>query len=123
MEDTMAGDMDMEDMVTDMGTVIITMDTAATMITITMTTITGGQLQMSMARACLSPQHLQVLTRDSLSQYLDSWVTTTITTPATMDTATTTGDSVCSLWPTIACSLKACCCSLCLFNIRITEIK
>ena len=56
MEDIMAGDMDMEDMVTDMGTVIITMDTAAiiiTMITITMTTITGGQLQMAMARACL----------------------------------------------------------------------
>lgn len=52
----MAGAMDMEDMVTDMGTVIITMDTAAiiiTMITITMTTITGGQLQMAMARACL----------------------------------------------------------------------
>ena len=122
----MAGDMDMEDMVTDMGTVIITMDTAAiiiTMITITMTTITGGQLQMAMVRACLSPQHLQVLTRDPLSQYLDSLVTTIITTPATMDTATTTGDSVCSLWPTIACSLKACCCSLCLFNIRITEIK
>ena len=122
----MAGDMDMEDMVTDMGTVIITMDTAAiiiTMITITMTTITGGQLQMAMARACLSPQHLQVLTRDPLSQYLDSLVTTIITTPATMDTATTTGDSVCSLWPTIACCLKACCCSLCLFNIRITEIK
>merc|ERR1712045_356304 len=114
----MAGDMDMEDMVTDMGMVIITMDTAA--ITITMTTITGGQLQMAMARACLSHQHLQVLTRDPLSQYLDSLVTAIITTPATMDTATTTGDSVCSLWPTIACSLKACCCSLCLFNIRIT---
>lgn len=120
----MAGDMGMEDMVTDMDmeamVMVIIMDTAAiTMTIITTTTITGERRPMVMAwsqdhQVLLPYKYPTLLTllpsgllglKDLpwLRQYSDCSVDITITTiPCTTDTATTTGDHIGSNGSTIA---------------------